>query len=65
MVANWVISRRFFTKNSGGKTDSMGSVEGLPGVHVVDSSVFPSIPATSLTLVIMANAYRIGTEVEL
>lgn len=46
-------------------TDIFGSVDGLDGLHVVDSAVFPTIPATSPTFVIMANAYRIGTEVEI
>jgi len=46
-------------------TDMFGSVDGLDGLHVVDASVFPSIPATSPTFVIMANAYRIGTEVDI
>ena len=34
-------------------------------IHLVDASVFPTIPAKSPTLTIMANAYRIGTECEL
>jgi choline dehydrogenase-like flavoprotein len=31
----------------------------------VDSSIFPSIPATTITLTAMANAHRIGDEWEL
>jgi choline dehydrogenase-like flavoprotein len=31
--------------------------------HVVDSTIFPSIPAPTITLTVMANAYRIGQEV--
>lgn len=50
---------------SGLQTDFLGRVEGLEGLHVVDSASFPSIPATSPTFVIMANAYRIGAEVPL
>lgn len=46
-------------------TDIFGGVDGLDGLHVVDAAVFPAIPATSPTFVIMANAYRIGTEVAL
>ena len=46
-------------------TDIFGNVDGLDGLHVVDSAVFPSMPATSPTFVIMANAYRIGTEVDI
>lgn len=52
-------------KASGLKTDIYGNVEDLEGLHVVDAASFPSIPATSPTFVIMANAYRIGTEVEI
>ena len=31
-------------------------------VHLVDASVFPTVPATTFTLTIMANAHRIATE---
>lgn len=50
---------------NGLNTDIFGGVDGLEGLHVVDAAVFPAIPATSPTFVIMANAYRIGTEVEI
>ncbi len=46
-------------------TDIFGSVDGLDGLYVVDAAAFPAIAATSITFVIMANAYRIGTEVEI
>ena len=46
-------------------TDAFGRVDGLDGLHVVDAAAFPAIPATSPTFVIMANAYRIGAEVEI
>ena len=46
-------------------TDILGGVDGLNGLHVVDAAAFPAIPATSPTFVIMANAYRIGTEVKI
>lgn len=52
-------------KANGLNTDIFGRVDGLDGLHVVDAASFPSIPATSPTFVIMANAYRIGTEVEI
>jgi choline dehydrogenase-like flavoprotein len=45
-----------------GQTDALGRPHGLERVHLVDSSVFPSIPATTITLSVMANAYRIATE---
>lgn len=53
------------TEAKGLQTDIFGSVEGLDGLHVVDAAAFPAIPATSLTFVIMANAYRVGTEVKI
>jgi len=46
-------------------TDVFGGVDGLDGLHVVDAAGFPAVPATSPTFVIMANAYRIGAEVEI
>jgi choline dehydrogenase-like flavoprotein len=45
-----------------GQTDTLGRPAGLQRVHVIDSSVFPTIPATTITLSVMANAYRIGAE---
>jgi choline dehydrogenase-like flavoprotein len=44
------------------ETDVLGQFPGLPGVHFVDASVFPGIPATTITLTVMANAHRIATE---
>ena len=43
-----------------GQSDLSGRPYGLSLVHVVDSSVFPSIPATTITFSVMANAHRIG-----
>ena len=43
------------------ETDILGRPSGFSRVHVVDSTVFPSIPATTITLTIMANAYRIAS----
>lgn len=42
------------------ETDTLGQLPGLPRVHFVDASVFPSIPATTITLTVMANAHRIA-----
>jgi choline dehydrogenase-like flavoprotein len=42
------------------ETDTWGRLPGLDRVHLVDSSVFPSVPGTSITLTIMANAHRIA-----
>jgi choline dehydrogenase-like flavoprotein len=41
-------------------SDPLGRPMGLSRVHVVDASVFPTVPATNLTLSVMANAYRIA-----
>ena len=43
-------------------TDPMGRLEGWDNIHLIDASVFPSVPATTFTLTIMANAHRIATE---
>jgi choline dehydrogenase-like flavoprotein len=43
------------------EVDVLGRPDGLTRVHVVDASVFPSLPATTITLSVMANAHRIGT----
>ena len=43
-----------------GETDSAGQVHGSPGLHVVDLSIFPAMPAKHHTLTMMANADRIG-----
>ena len=43
------------------QTDILGRLHGFEKVHLVDASVLPSIPATSITLSIMANAHRIAS----
>ncbi len=43
------------------ETDTLGRPRGWERVHVVDAAVFPSFPATTVTLSIMANAHRIAT----
>ena len=45
------------------ETDTLGRPGGDGRVHLVDSTVLPSIPATTVTLSVMANAHRIGREV--
>ena len=45
------------------ETDTLGQPTGLERVHLIDASVFPSIPATTITLSVMANAHRIATRV--
>ena len=43
------------------ETDALGRPRGFTRVHVVDASVFPNLPATTITLSVMANAHRIGS----
>lgn len=43
------------------ETDPLGRPAGLHRVFLVDASVFPSIPATTITLSVMANARRIAS----
>jgi choline dehydrogenase-like flavoprotein len=43
------------------ETDVNGRLAGTRGIHVVDASVFPAIPGPTITLNVMANAYRIGS----
>ncbi len=43
-----------------GETDRSGKLFSTERVHIVDSSVFPSIPASTITLTVMANAQRIA-----
>ena len=42
--------------------DLLGRLSGWQRVHAVDATVFPSLPATTITLSVMANAHRIGWE---
>ncbi len=48
---------------SGLGTDRLGRLAAWPSIHLVDASVFPTVPATTFTLTIMANAHRIASEV--
>jgi len=43
------------------ESDVLGRPAGLRRVHLVDASVFPSIPATTITFSAMANAHRIAS----
>ena len=43
------------------ESDVLGRPAGLRRVHIVDASVFPDIPATTITFSVMANAHRIAT----
>lgn len=50
-------------ERSGLGTDRVGRLAAWPNIHLVDASVFPTVPATTFTLTIMANAHRIASEV--
>jgi choline dehydrogenase-like flavoprotein len=45
-----------------GTTDRRGRLDEWSRVHLVDGSVFPSVPSTTFTLTVMANAHRIADE---
>lgn len=45
-----------------GQSDRLGRPHGLSRLHLADASVLPAIPATTITLPVMANAHRIGAE---
>ncbi|MBM3517682.1 MAG: hypothetical protein FJX56_07335 [Alphaproteobacteria bacterium] len=47
------------------QSDRLGRLPPWRRIHVVDAAIFPSLPATTLALTIMANAYRIGAETPL
>jgi hypothetical protein len=46
-------------RHDANESDLLGRPFGLKNIHIVDSSVLPSLPATTVTYTIMANAYRI------
>ena len=43
------------------ETDTLGRLPDWNRVHIVDASIFPSVPATTVTISVMANAHRIAT----
>ncbi len=44
-----------------GQTDTLGRPPGWRNLHIVDASVLPSIPASTITFSVMANAHRIAS----
>lgn len=42
-------------------TDLLGRPPGWQRIHLVDGAVLPSVPSTTFTLTVMANAHRIAT----
>jgi choline dehydrogenase-like flavoprotein len=51
------------TPKRGEQTDLVGRLHPWRNIHLADASVFPTIPATTFTLSIMANAHRIARSV--
>jgi choline dehydrogenase-like flavoprotein len=49
------------TRERAGTSDLLGRVGGWRNIHLVDGSVLPSVPSTTFTLTVMANAHRIAT----
>jgi choline dehydrogenase-like flavoprotein len=45
------------------ETDTLGRLAEWDRIHVVDGAVFPTVPATTFTLTVMANAHRIADAV--
>lgn len=45
----------------GTQTDTLGRLMEHPRLHIVDASVLPSVPATTITFTVMANSHRIAT----
>lgn len=43
------------------ETDVLGRPAGFQRVHLVDATVFPTIPASTITFSVMANAHRIAS----
>jgi hypothetical protein len=41
------------------ETDILGRLSGFKNLHIVDSSTYPSIPSTTLAILLTANAWRI------
>lgn len=44
------------------QTDRLGRLACLPGVHLIDASILPAIPAGTTAFTVMANAHRIASE---
>ncbi len=46
------------------QTDRLGRLSSLPGMHLIDASVLPTVPAGTTAFTVMANAHRIASELE-
>ncbi len=45
----------------GNGSDLLGRIGQFPNIHLIDGAVLPSVPSTTFTLTVMANAHRIVT----
>jgi choline dehydrogenase-like flavoprotein len=45
-------------------TDILGRPKGFKNLHIIDSSIFPSLPATGIGALAMVNAFRIAKEAD-
>ena len=45
-----------------GETDLLGRPSGYKRTHIIDASIFPTIPAPTITYSVMANAHRIAKD---
>ena len=52
------------TFGHGSGSDLLGRFGEFRNVHLIDGSVLPSVPSTTFTLTVMANAHRIASEVQ-
>lgn len=46
------------------ETDTLGRLPNWKKIHLIDASVFPSIPANTITFTAMANAHRVASQIE-
>jgi choline dehydrogenase-like flavoprotein len=46
-------------------TDTLGRPKKFKNLHIIDSSIFPSLPATTIGTLAMVNAFRIAKEADL
>jgi choline dehydrogenase-like flavoprotein len=49
-------------RSNGPQADVLGRPFGWRRIHLIDASVFPTIPSATITYTIMANAHRIATQ---
>lgn len=47
---------------TGAQSDPLGRPSGLARLHVIDATVLPAVPATTITFPVMANAHRIASQ---